>query len=142
VIQLSIHKIKEIAEQLDCGFRCFINKHNSQLIFIPDTTKYLDIDTEVWETEMNELDANFGDYLEIEQLESRDSFLIMEEFIETLDDSNKLKKQLWDGLNRPKPFRQFKYLIDNSGIYRQQWFDFKNRKMQEWVVDKLKYLSS
>jgi hypothetical protein len=66
VRQLSKQEIKEIAEQLDCGFRCFIHKINSELIFIPDTTKHLDMDTEAWETEMNELDSNFGDYFEVE----------------------------------------------------------------------------
>jgi len=43
---------------------------------------------------------------------------------------------LINALNRKKPFREFKFEIDNSNMYRQQWFDFKNAQLKEWVVKK------
>ncbi|MCX6238718.1 MAG: UPF0158 family protein [Bacteroidia bacterium] len=133
---LTQEQIKEIAEQLDCGFRCFWNKHDGELLFIPDTMKHPDMDTEAWSDEMEKLDDNFFDYKEIDQLESSDSFEIMADFVETLSDSNNLKNKLIDALNRGRPFRGFKFVIDNSGEYRQKWFDFKNMKMQKWVIDR------
>ena len=59
----------------------------------------------------------------------------MVKFVEQLDEKNKLKDELIKALNRKKPFREFKFVIDNSGIYRQQWFDFKHEQLIQWVVD-------
>jgi len=134
---LTQNQIKEIADQLDCGFRCFWSKSNGELLFIPDTYKYPDMDTEAWSDEIEKLDDNFSDFIEIEQLRSRDSFEIMTDFVDSLSDSNKLKNRLINALNKKKPFREFKFVIDNSGEFRQKWFDFKNEKMQEWVTKRL-----
>jgi hypothetical protein len=144
-MNLTNDQIKEIAEQLDCGFRCFIHKELKELIFIPDMLKHPEIeymDTDAWADENDKLENNFLDYYEIEQLESHDSFRIMEDFIETLDDSNKLKDKLYYALSRPKPFRNFKYEIDYSGEYRQKWFDFKNKWMMDWVREELETLEN
>jgi peroxiredoxin len=70
-------------------------------------------------------------------MESHDSFEIMTDFVDTLSDSDKLKVRLMDALNKKNPFREFKYVIDNSGNYRQKWFDFKNERIQKWVIDRL-----
>jgi len=138
---LTKEQIKEIAEQLDCGFRCFLNKKNGELIFVPDEYKHPGMETEAWTDELEKLEENFTDYFEIEQLESSDSFKIMADFVESLSDSNKLKSRLISALNKNKPFREFKFVIDNSGEYRQQWFDFKTRKLQEWVTDNFDRIS-
>ena len=133
---LTNEQIKEIAEQLDCGFRCFWNKKSGELIFIPDTLKHPLMDIEVWAEEQEKLDSDFGNFFEIDPLESTDSFEIMEKFVDTLSDSNHLKKQLIEALNKRKPFREFKFVIDNSGEYRQKWFDFKNQELQNWVRER------
>ncbi len=88
---LSQEQIKEIVEQLDCGFRCFWHKTDGELLFFPDTLKQYDMDTEAWSEEMEKFDNNFDEY---------------------------------------------KFAIDNSGEYRQKWFEFKDRKLQEWVTDR------
>jgi len=139
---LTKEQIKEIAEQLDCGFRCFWNKKNGEFVFVPDTLRYPDMDIDTWTDEMEKLDNNFGDYREIAQLESSDSFEIMYEFVETLSDSNRLKDKLTDALNKKKPFREFKFVIENSGGYRQKWFDFKNLRMEEWVKERFGEIST
>jgi hypothetical protein len=130
---LTNDQIKEIAEQLDCGFRCFIHKQSKELLFIPDTLKNPEMDMDAWTDENDKLEANFFDYYEIEQLESHDSFQIMEDFVDTLDDSSKLKETLYSALSKPKPFRNFKSEIDYSGEYRQKWFDFKKQWLMDWV---------
>jgi hypothetical protein len=129
-------QIKEIAEQLDCGFRCFWSRIDEELLFIPDTFKYPDMETDAWSDEIKKIDDNFSDYVEIEQMESHNTFVIMEDFIHTLSDSNKLKGELIDALNKRKPFREFKFVIDHSGDNRQKWFDFKNMRIQQWVIDR------
>jgi hypothetical protein len=142
MFQLTNKQIKDIAEQLDCGFRCFINKTSTELIFVPDENRNFGIDTEAWVDDLEKLENNFSDYYEIEQLESSDSFKIMADFAESLSDSIKLKSKLIYALNNNKPFRKFKFEIDNSGEYRQHWFDFKARKLEEWVRSNFESISN
>lgn len=134
---LTKQQIKEIAEQLDSGFRCFWNMENSDLLFVPDTVKYPEIDTEPWAKEIELLDKHKGDYTEIEPQESSDSFKIMADFVNTLPESNYLKNRLTKALNKKRPFREFKSEMDNSREYRQMWFDFKNQEIQKWVQEKI-----
>lgn len=64
----------------------------------------------------------------------------MEDFTDGLPDNTRIKVTLIEALNKRKPFREFKYEIDNSGDYRQLWFDFKNQKMIEYVKDRVDYI--
>ena len=133
---LTDEQIKEIAEQLDCGFRCFWNSQTNVFIFIPDLLKHPDIDESAWEEENNMLESDWGDFKEIESLSSKDSFKIMEDFVEQLSDKVPLKFQLINALNHKKPFRHFKFVIDNSREYRQAWFDFKREWLHNWIQEK------
>jgi Uncharacterised protein family (UPF0158) len=129
-------QIKEIAEELDCGFKAFYHKQTGELIFVPNTEKNYDMDTEAWEEELDKLDENYLDYKEVEAMESNDSFAVMEDFAEQLNDT-KLQQELFNALNRKHPFREFKFVIDNSGEYRNAWFDFKNKQYFEWVENQI-----
>ena len=51
----------------------------------------------------------------------------MLDFAESVDNVN-LQERLINSLNKSKPFRNFKWQIDNSGNYLQKWFDFKNNR--------------
>ena len=95
------------------------------------------MDLDAFEEDMDKIDENIGSYDVILPLESRDGFKIMKEFAEALSDSNKLKDQLFNALNRRKPFREFQWVIDNSGEYRDVWFRFKNRWLQDWVKERV-----
>ena len=125
-------QIKEIAENLELGFKCFIHKETSELIFIPDEDKHPDMETESWEMELKAIKKSRNKYFELEGMESRDSFRVMEEFIESVEDQP-LRDKLVQALERPKPFDNFKFEIDNSGPFRDKWFVFKENKLIEWV---------
>lgn len=135
----SINNIKEIAEQLDCGFRAFINKSTGQLLFVPDENNLTDIDLDPWDKELEQLENNFTEYYEIDKWTSSQAFEIMSEFTDQVSDNN-LQSRLFDALRKNKPFREFKFVIDNSGDFRQQWFDFKNKSQQDFVARQLNRL--
>src|SRR6056297_1070258 len=88
------------------------------------------------EKQIQEIDENWDDYFEFEGFESHESFKIMEDFAEIVEDT-KLRNNLINALNRPKPFRNFKWQIDNSGDYRQQWFDFKKMQYIQWIKEQI-----
>ncbi|HNU21723.1 MAG TPA: UPF0158 family protein [Bacteroidales bacterium] len=131
--------VKEIAEQLDCGFRAFIHKTSRQLLFVPDNNNYPDIDLDSWDEELEQLENNFTDYYEIDKWTSSEAFETMSEFADQLTDKN-LQSRLFDALRKNKPFKEFKLVIDNSGDFRQQWFDFKNKWQQDFVARQLNRL--
>ena len=130
-------QIAEIADQLDCGFSCHINKQNGDMFFIPNTDNHSDMELDSWKDELRKLRKNPDMYITVDPPKSHDSFVIMSEFIETLADNNRLKDRLTQALERKHPFREFKYAIDNSGDFRQTWFDFKNQRLQAWVEREL-----
>ena len=103
---------------------------------LPDTDKYSELELDVWSDAINEIDSNIGDYIQIEGMHSHDSFRVMENFIDTLD-NERLKDKLIDALSRRKPFQNFKFAIDNSGQYRDKWFKFKENALTEWVESQL-----
>ncbi|WP_310556855.1 UPF0158 family protein [Flavobacterium sp.] len=131
-------KIKEIAEQFDCGFKCFWNLKNNELIFIPDEDNGFS-DMEFWQDEIDELENNFDEFVEIEKPTSTDSFKMMEEFVASDIPNKAFKIELSLSLTLKKSFRNFKYLIDNSSI-RDLWFAFKSEQLQKWVETEIELI--
>lgn len=128
--------IKEIAEQLDSGSRAYVHKISYRLIFIPDETQFPGIDLHGWEKEIEELEKNMSDYHEVEKWTSSEGFEVMVEFSEQVN-TPFLKSKLFNALDKGKPFRNFKAIIDDSGHFRQKWFTFKDKWQQEYVKQKL-----
>lgn len=76
-------------------------------------------------------------FLPIENIHSSVGFRVMEDFIETVNNTG-LQKQLVEALRRKRPFANFKHLIDNSSE-RQNWFDFRDDAYaaiaKQWLED-------
>ncbi len=89
------------------------------------------MDEEMWKDEIEFLESD-QEYWKIERMESGDSFNMMSDFIITVED-NSLRYKLAQALQKSKPFRNFKFVIDNSGDNRKRWFEFKDRRLFEWV---------
>lgn len=118
-LTLTDEHIKEIAEQLDIGFCCFWHKTTGEILSIPVEIRSMGNDDEFFEEEMEKIENNPDDYIEIEPPSSRYGFEIMANFAEQLNDNMTLQSQLIGALNNKKPFSEFKFIIDNSGEYRQ-----------------------
>lgn len=137
MIKLEKEQIKKIADELDSSFSCYYNKKTGSIVsFIRMEDYLMDEEEEPFSKEIADVEDNIDDYFEFEPMRSRDSFSLMEEFTELVDDI-KLKNRLIDILQERKPFKNFKAKIDYSGEYRQKWFDFKNQKYIEWVEEQI-----
>lgn len=137
-MQLTEKQIEEIAEWLDCGFRCYFNHKTGVIKTILNSDTWMDADLGAWAEDAKEIDAQREDYIEFEGFESYDSFQVMADFTEHVDDKS-LQQRLIGALNRRKPFQNFKWEIDNSGEYRQQWFDYKKMRYIQWVKDQIPF---
>lgn len=129
-------QITDIADNLDCGLRCFVHRETKAIVTTPDITNELESDLDPWDDAIEEIENNSDRYVEIEKMGSNESFRLMQNFVETVE-SEGLRGKLDQALNRPKPFRNFKFEIDNSGPYRQKWFDFERQRLMEWVKEQL-----
>jgi len=129
-------QITELADNLDSGLSCFVHRETKAIVATPDSVNDPLSDSELWDDANEEIENNFDSYVEIEKMDSNESFRLMQNFIETIEDE-RLRDKLDQALSRPKPFRNFKFEIDNSGPYRQQWFDFKKQQLIKWVKGQL-----
>ena len=128
--------IKEIAEELDCGNECYLNQKTNELICLPNADLMEaageDYYKEMFQDDFKKIESQKKDLIKFEVLESFESFKIMEDFKNQVEDKD-FEKNLEEALNRRKPFQNFKYLIDNSE-YQEQWFQFKHAEIEKLVA--------
>ncbi len=135
-MQVAPEIIKDIAGTLDIGLKVFIDLGSHEIIEIPDEDEIDYMDAELWRESINKVRFNPKNYKEIKGMSSRDSYEVMQDFIETVS-SKRLQDKLLQAIEGRKPFANFSFQIDNSGEFRELWFAFKNQRMIEWVTDQL-----
>lgn len=139
-MNLKDEEIKSIAEDLDCGMKVYINKETGEIKSIIDPNDLYFVDDEFPDENLKDIENNYDKYFEIDKMDSRESFRVMEEFVDNLEDIE-LKKKLDLGLSLSKPFRNFKDIIDSETEYRERWFQFKNQKYIEYVTEQMHCLN-
>ncbi len=130
--------IKEIAEELLCGLLCYYNPKTNKIISVPDLSLYGEFE-EYFKEGLEYIEQNRDDLIEIENMNSSESYKIMEQFVDQLPET-RLKSKLIYALQNRKPFKNFKWLIDNSDL-RNDWFDFRDKELQKFVEEQLEYKS-
>jgi hypothetical protein len=138
-LELSEQEINDIAEDLECGMRVFLNIETKEIKRILDWDELAS--DELWETELAEIEENPGKYIEFSKMDRDEGFRLMKDFVETVKDKE-LKKKLELGLRLSKPFRNFKDIIDYDQSYRQRWFDFKHNYYIDLVKTQLENYNS
>jgi len=133
-MKLTSKQVNEIAQELEAGMKVFINRENLEIRTILDWDDMYG-NSEIWEEELKKIDEEWTDYVVLEKLESRESFRIMEAFVDEVDDE-KMQEDLVKILNRKSPFANFKDEVENS-LYRQKWFAFRTKKFEDYVRDQL-----
>jgi hypothetical protein len=134
---LSETQLREIADLLLCGELCFVHKANGTIVHFPKEVDLFMDEEDPWQDIKDNIDQDLDHYIKFEPMDSTQSFEVMREFV-ALVESDSLRQQLTQALNRVKPFANFKYIIDNSGEYRQQWFDFRLEQNVLWVEEQLR----
>lgn len=128
--------VAEVADSLTAGYVCFINPETLESEDIPlhALEDYTAMTGEGVE-DFNMKHYEWERFIEIRPPESYDSFKIMERFADKVPDTG-LREKLIDALNRKKPFAHFKRIIDDSD-YRQDWFGFRQARLEEYVYETL-----
>lgn len=93
--------------------KVYVHMETNAIKTIIDLDQHFDAETEAWEEDLNEIEENFDKYFQFERMDSRESFQVMEDFVETVEDK-RLREKLELGLSLSKTFRNFKDIIDDE----------------------------
>lgn len=129
--------IIDIQQELDCGMRVYLHKNHLIILTLPDADEIDFMEDEDWQQQKKELKVNQKNYVEIEKWDSSYSFKIMKSFVESLGDNHVLKEKLFEVLERAKPFRNFRSILDEDNDSLQNWYHFKSSKEREFVKNQL-----
>jgi len=139
-MKLSDDEIKEAADYLESGFIVFYNLKKKEVIMLtPIQIEEYDIvinSDDFDEEYLNKMDNEFDfptikdiyendeDYYEFHNMDSDESFKLMQQFAKNVTDKT-LQMKLYNALDRPKPFRNFKNELEMSDSDLRNWFEFK-----------------
>jgi len=118
--------VKEIAGYLEIGHIVFVNPETLEIDSIPKDHDTLMID---YEFDYDKVE----DWIEIEPLESHESFKIMESFVESLP-AGKEKDKLANAIEGHKPFANFNHLIHISKE-RENWYKYRTCWLEKYIID-------
>jgi hypothetical protein len=135
MITLSIKQINDIAQELDCGMKCYVNTDTGEYKSILDGDDVMD-DIELWEEELEEIEKEWTNYVVLEKMPSPIAFKVMARFADTIT-NEATRDRLFYALDRRSPFRNFRNEVDYDEELREQWFAFKIRKYEEYVCNSL-----
>ena len=90
-----------------------------------------------WQKEMileaDRVEQGYGTrYIRVEH-DSRDDYRTMERFVGTVEDDD-LREHMWDAIQGRGAFRYFKDLLYRHPELREEWFAFKNARLQQRVA--------
>lgn len=135
-MEISIKVIEEIADQLDCGMNCYLNKLTGELTAIIPDEDLIDAESATLDEEIKQINANPANYISFQTMNSRDSYGLMKDFAEEKAEKS-LRSALINALNSKKPFRNFRSIIDNSETCRENWFAYKRNRYIEYVKSQI-----
>src|SRR5215203_2312984 len=107
-MEVSRNILNQIADNLEAGEICFIHKDTLEIVTYPDEDVFHDTELleETWQEEIQKVDNN-EKFIAIEKMNSHDTFKVMEDFAEALEDRT-MKIRLLTALDGKKPFANFK----------------------------------
>jgi Uncharacterised protein family (UPF0158) len=136
-VSIAPEKINEIAQELDCGMKCFYHIATGDIESYPDELKgHAGFEEEFWNDIIKKVKKNYKQYISFEEMKSHESFRLMEIFIGNIEDS-KTKTYFEEAILRKNPFQQFKACLQEYDGLQQLWYQFKNEQLIKWVEEQL-----
>lgn len=84
------------------------------------------------------MEDEWPDIEEIEKMPSSEAFRVMEDFAGLVAD-RKVQFRLINALEKRKPFRHFKFEVENS-VAREEWFKYRDERNYDWVLQQVRHL--
>jgi|SRR5690554_7659502 len=132
--------VNEIAQNIDMGMDCYYRPKTKEVLTLFSEDMLMEYgDEEEYRTafkdSLEKIEGHEEDFIKVGPLEGLESFKMMEHFVAEVPDPA-FQNKLSNVLERRKPFRNFKFLIDNSP-FREDWFVFKQSELEKIVKNVL-----
>lgn len=115
-----------LGDQGGCGgHQWYLDLRNGELLLVSD---FADLPEEY-----GDIEDQPEVFLPVEQRPSRDGFAGMEEFVESLPESE-VRRALARSLRLPKPFRSFKDTLSDFPEDREAWFRFLGDRQRQAAI--------
>jgi hypothetical protein len=131
----------EIAWELEQIYEEIYDEEGNQVATLEDYLQQRD-DPD-WQKEMmleaDRIEREYGTrYIRVEGDDPHEDYRDMERFIGTVED-DRLRERLWDAIQGRGAFRRFKDLLAGHPHVREDWFEFKDARLQARVADWLEF---
>lgn len=136
--KIGFERIKELAQDLECGFKLYINTDSLETKTILSSYDSFGLEDNIWDDEMKQIEDNWKNYEIIEPPSSRDGFEIMESFLQKVSDPD-IERDLSMALRLKSPFANFKAIVESSKA-RVDWFKHKSESYIEYLTRQLEWI--
>ena len=133
VMKINEEQILDIAKRLENGYNVYLNKDTGEYRSLPDVDEF-STENEFNTDELRKITDHWENYMIFTRMEPWELFEIMEEFLYRVD--RDFQGKLLDALYKTKPFDKFQHLVETSK-YRDDWFEFKDQKYTNYVMEQL-----
>jgi hypothetical protein len=135
---LSEKEVDKIAALLLKGMICFYQIDNKKIHHLPDDEDYFNYDlTPEEEDILDEIEDNPDNYVEFTKMEANQEHQMMENFADRIVKEKVFQDELVNALSKPKAATGFKFLINNSGKYKDRWDEYRFDKYKDWVKEQI-----
>lgn len=133
---LSEKEVEQIAALLLKGMICFYQLDNKKIYHLPDDEDYFNYDlTPEEEDILDEIDEDPENFAEFTKMEPNQEHQMMENFTIYMVKEKNFQDELFNALSKPKAATGFKFLIGNSGVYKEKWSTYRMDKYKDWVLE-------
>lgn len=138
--KLSREKIDDLVGSMECGITIFYVKDEDVIKEALDlkNPEYPNLEDAGSFEEYSEYFEYNDNYEQIYNLSSNESYDMMKDFADSLT-NDQLQKKLYNALDNRKPFRNFKFIIENSEA-REDWFEFRTKTIRRHFESQIETL--
>ncbi len=129
-MKFTTRQISDFSQQIQENIFLYINTDTEETKLIADLEDYM-VEPELWQEEYDEVQKNWKNYVVIKGMSSRESFRIMEDFKDQVNNSQ-LQRKLTNALKRKGPFRNFRYVLEEDENMLQKWYKYKDKRDKEY----------
>lgn len=138
---LSPETIRTIAEALEAGKECYVHREAQEVIALGDPERDPTIDPDEHEMILERIETSREQYLHFERMPTDRSFAVMTAFIDRVRDQE-LWQELSYAIKRPRPFRNFRKMLETDPEYYQKWLNFRTKRYLAYVEEQLEAMTA
>lgn len=129
-VKANLSELMDAFDNCRIGYEFYLDLETGELLRVSDEFMMTDETEKIYERLGSERER----YLSIPTESSREGYQDMVAFTESLKDEN-LKEKLWIALNGRGAFRRFKDVLSNYPEKREEWFEFKDERLEDRVME-------